>query len=389
MADTTFSIDLALQGTADTAAAAEKIQKLSASIKDSTAQLTKMRDAYKNLRVGGLQNSEAAKTLKERIDQTRKAIGLQQTEQLKMKGGLGLLTTATKKQSTESKASASALKSFAEGAKLGGGPVGMLTGKVASLSGIIGKGGLVIAVAAGVAALIALDAYILKLIVNVGKFAVATADAYRSERLSLEGMTKAWYSMWGRALPAGNAGEIQQAIDDVSTKVSIGRDKVDEYARALYKSHLRGTNLTEALLGVSMAASAAGESYGETAKSLVVSNAMFGRSVEGTVNLFKARFGPIVSKQMLSLDTQTKKLKENFSALFRHLNIEPLLVGLHKVLGVFEQNNVVFKAWKGIFSTLFEPIFGNAPKAGEAIKSFAQSITIMALDAQYEWIKVG
>ena len=140
---------------------------------------------------------------------------------------------------------------------------------------------------------------------------------------------------------------------------------------------------------MSLAASAAGESYGETAKQIVIGNAMFGRSITGTVNLFKSRFGGIVTQQMLALPTQIKKAHENFAALFRGLNITPLLEGLHKTLKFLDQGTVGFNAWKTIFETLFNPLFGGAKSAGDLMEHFFNRVTIMTLDAQYAWIKMG
>jgi hypothetical protein len=330
------------------------------------------------------------KKLKDQIDKTRKSIGQQTVEGLKMKGWLGVATKGTKELGAEQKKATSSLLNFGAAASLGGGPVASLASKATGLAGAIGKAGLVGAAVAGTIALVALDAVVLKCVYDVGKFAVATADAYRSENLSLQGMTKVWRGFWGfMQPPPGKADAMQTAIDQVAAAVPLARSKIVELNAELYRYRLRGNALSTALLAVAQGEAAAGAEGRQMGINMVVGAAMWGRSITGAANIMQSKFGNIVRQQMLALPTQIAKVRENFGALFRGLNVTPLLEGLRSTLRFLDQGTVGFNAWKTIFSTLFNPLFGGAKSAGDLMEHFFNRVTILTLDAQYEWIKMG
>jgi hypothetical protein len=378
-----FTVDLALKGGEQTRAEAANMEQLSASIASATQTTAKLQLAYRNLKFGGLQNSLAAKELKTRLDATKKSIGQNQLELLKIRGSLANASKETKAFSASTKTANSSLQGLVSGLRLGGGPLDEAAQKTGALVSALGKAGLAGAAVAAVAGVIALDAIIVKATISLARMAITSADAYRSERLELEGMTKAWVGWWFQ-VRAGKASDVQSAIDTVSQQVPLARAKIVELADSLYRSRLRGETLKQALLGVAMASSATGGKFEEAAKGLVTFNALMGKGAQMGQTL-QSRFGGIVSKQMLSLSTQTAKAKENFAALFRGINIDPVLKGLHNVLGILDQGTVEFKAWKTILETLFNPLFGGAEEGGKVIEKFVDKATILSLQAALAW----
>lgn len=393
-----FTVDLAINGVAETAEGREEIEKLRGSLDRNIAAVARMTKAYRNLKTGGLENSAQAQHLKARIEEMRKSIGTTQSKLLGMRGSLNVVSDASEKASAatlradasvkklavDTKTAGKGVNQFAEGINIAGGPVASFTARAGGLAVRLSKAGVAGAAIAAMAAIVALDYVIVKATANLARMAVTAADAYRSENLALQGMTKAWVGWWGQ-VKAGKADDVQSAIDEVSSSVTLGRDKVASYAESLYRSRLRGQALKDALMGVSMAASAAGDEFGEVAKAQVVSAAMWGQSVKGMSDTFKARFGGIVQEQMLALPTQIAKAKENFAALFRGIKVEPVLRGINRVLSVFGQGTVQFKAWKQMFESLFNPLFQGAESGAEVVRTFINKLTILALRGMLAW----
>ena len=372
-----FEFDLAISGIGQSKEAAESLSRLRDTIDKSTATIQKMQQAYKGLKIGGLQNTEVAKQLKQRLDQQKKAHGELNLQLLKMKGSLA----GTAKEGKIARAS---FDQFAAGARLGGGPVGALTGRVSSLASVLGQAGLVGATVAAAAAVVALDVVLARHAINAAGAAIRAADGYRSENLALQGMTKAWVGWYGQIKP-GKADDIQASIDRVSSSVSTGRDQVHAYAEELYRYRLRGEKLKDALEGVALAQSAAGDEAAQLAMQQILANGMWGRSISGVTARLRSQYSAINTQKMLALDVQMRKLKENTNALFRGVSITPLLSGLNKILGVLDQGSVEFKAWKTIIETVFNPLFEGADKAGGVLRAFFTKATILALRSALAW----
>jgi hypothetical protein len=385
-----FTTELKTEGTAGVKEQVSALEKLEDSSKSLNAVLGKMQLNYRNLKTGGHVNSLAAQELKKRIAEQKKAIGENALAINKMKGAFDVNTKSQKGSAKATKESTSALARLAAGARLGGGPIATLADRSGSLAGSLGKAGLVgAAVAAGVA-LVALDYAAIKSAVSIATAAVTSANAYRTENLELQGLTKTWSNFWGITQVApGNADKMQSAINRVTSEVTLQRDKVIGLNSELYSMRLRGNNLALALKAVALAESGAGDKGKQWAMGQIYMNAMLGRSMQNVSNIAEKRFGKIVSAKMLDLNVQTAKAKENFSALFRGIKIEPLLKGVDKVLGFFKQGTVQAEAWSGIFESLFNPLFRDATKGGDVIKTFMNKVTILALNASIAWEDMG
>jgi len=377
-----FVTELKAEGVPETQAQAKTIEKLRGELDKEFLSLNKMQLAYKGLRTAGLQTTKMGVDLKNRILEQKKAIGQNQVALLGMKGGLGIATDGMKKTGAAAKGASSGLSALAAGASIAGGPVSGLTSKTQSLVGTLGRAGLIGVTLAAVAALVVFDLAVAKSVIGLAKMAVSSADAYRSERLSIEGMTKVWRGFFGIMQRApGNAAQMQSAIDDVSNAVPITRDRVVALNAELYRFGLRGQALKQSLEAVALGESAAGDEGRQMGINMVAGAAMFGRSVTGAAAIMKSKFGPIVQQQMLALPVQIAKARYGFNQLFTGLKVEPLLRGLHNVLGLFSKGTETSKAWRAIFGTFFDPLSSSAEKGSLTVKRFLQGVTIVALEA--------
>ena len=316
------------------------------------------------------------------------------------------------------------LGNLASAASGAGGPLGALSDKVQSLSAIAGKGG-----AAGVIIALAMAVYGLakaavEAVVNMAKFVAFTADAARSARILNE----------AAAGSAKGGAELSAVIADVAGKVPLARSEIAEMGRSLEIAHLSGRRMQNALETMGIVASAVGPQAASKIEEIAARAQRFRRfwvglfELEGTglvlADVAKAlaaqlgvaestartmilrgqvsvdkgleamakaaqdKFGKTVAAQMLSLDTQIKKLKENFSALFGGVNLEPLLAGLKMITSLFDQNTVTGRTLKLMIESLFSPLMKQASSVFPLIRAFLQGIIIGMLLIEIVVLKV-
>lgn len=366
----TFAIEIEDDGATSTALkVADALEALKKRMLAGTENLRAMQTALRNLKGASVVNVEATKKLTDGIAAQKAAIASAQEKYLNLGGSLKGLTD-------KSKASAGGVKGLLSSLASSGGPLGSMAGGLQKVVGFLG-GGLTLGIVAAAAAIVVLVAAIGAAVVAFGALGVSQANAARSERLMLEGMTKIpnWFG-----IAAGSAKELQDSIDGVASSVALGRDKVAGYAQELYKSGLRGRNLTDAVEATSIAVSAAGEAYGGMVKSMFQGSAYAGQSVQKLADQVKNRFGGVAKAQLLDLDVQTKKLKEGFDSLFRGVKIEGFLSALKAVTDLFSQNTQSGQALKVIVETLFDPLGKALAAVAPIAKRFFQGLVIGTLD---------
>jgi hypothetical protein len=312
----------------------------------------------------------------------------------------------------------SKLSSFANAAKEAGGPLGSLVGKLESL-GKGGKVGLAIAVAVALAA-IAASAIIAT--VALAKYALVASDAARSSQL-----------LSAAATGSGSAGwELETVVDQLSNKIPQARQKTAEWARELALANIAGRDMQRTLTTMGTVASAVGDSaagkikgiaeasrmaqrlmlgardrfgefaslqgtgikaadiYAAVAKSMRTSIPEAKRMVDAGIIPFKrglealeqaaeTRFGPIVARQMMSLDVQAAKLKENIAKLFSGANIESFLAGLKTVTDLFDTNTVTGYVLREVFTAVFTKIAELASKVFPYVKAAIEGVVVGVL----------
>jgi hypothetical protein len=376
----TFAIDLQTQGAqANADALGGSLESLGTSIDENAAQLARMQKALRDMKGGSSVNIQAFENLKKQIDAKKASIGQMQAKYVELGGTF----KRTKKPIDDN---AAGLKELLERMQKGGGPIGGLAGRLQGLRGLLAGGGvLVVGAVAFAGALMAIAAAATVAYAALLRYGIAAADAYRAERLQLEGLTKIrnWYG-----IAAGKATDLQAAIDRVSGSVASGREEVNGMAVSLYRAGFRGGALENALQGVATATAAAGQEQGALAQQMFIA---YGRTAAGAKKVaddIKARFGGVAAAQMLSLGTQTKKLRENFQALFTGLKIEGFLKALKNMTDLFSQNTASGRALKQILELALQPFINGLETIGPIAKRFYQGVILGAQEVTIAYYNV-
>jgi hypothetical protein len=365
----TFSVDLKDGTSGPAMSAANALKQLRGQLDEDTKALAAMQRAMKNLQGGTSVNVQQFRALKAQIDAKKQSIAQAQSSILSLGGSLD-------KASSKGGKMTSLLEQLTKQAQGMPGPMGGVVGRLESLRGLVAGGAIALGLIAIVAALAALTVAALATAAALLKYGVAQADARRSELLRLEGLTKLRFLYQATA---GNAGEMQKALDQVAAGSAVGRGQLAKYNEQLYRMGLRGQNLTHALEGVAIKLQVQGEAAASSFAGWAAGAARTGHSVKKLADDVKARLGGIAAKQMLSLDVQTQKLSESFSALFYDLKIEGFLKALQMVTQLFSQNTATGRALKVLVETIFQPMVNAMETAGPIAKRFFQGLVIGAL----------
>lgn len=368
-ASATFAVDL-VDGTSGPAkSAADALKRLHGQLDADTKALASMQRAMRNLNQGSVVNIAQAKKLREQMAQKKEAIAQAQSAILALGGGLD---GAGKKSGKMT----SLLEQLTQQAQGMPGPLGAVVGRFASLQGLLAGGAIALGLLAIAAAMAAVTAASIVITAALLKYGIAQANARRAELLRLEGLTKLRF--WYQAA-AGNAKDMQLAIDQVSANSAVGRGELVKYTDQLYRMGLRGQNLSDALEGVAIKAAAQGDAAAHAFAGWAAGAALTGRSVRKLTDDVKARLGGIAQRKLLDLDVQTEKLHESFSMLFAGLKIEGLLGALNELRQLFSQNTASGRALKALIEALFNPMLKALEDAGPIAKRFFQGMVIGAL----------
>lgn len=366
----TFAVDLKADGTKGPAeAAAGALEKLKSKIQDDVAALSEMQKALRNLKGGGAVATAQFTELKDKIEGQKATIAQNQAKYIDLGGTFKKLKPAADE-------AGSGLDAVLKRAQGSSGPLGQYAGKLSEIAEIFG-GGLSAGVIAVAVSMVAMTIAVIAATAALTGYGLAQANAHRAELLTLEGLTKV-RNYYG--LAAGSASEMQDAITKVSASSALGRDRIAQYAEQLYRTGLRGQNLTDALEGVATVASVQGEAMASMFEGQAASAARSGVAVRRLADDVKARLGGIASAQLLDLNVQSQKLHESFSALFAGLHIEGALEGLKSVTDLFSQNSETGKALKLLVETMFQPLIDQIDTGGPLVKRFFQGMVLAALD---------
>jgi len=218
-----------------------------------------------------------------------------------------------------------------------GGPLGTVGQQSVGLVGVfqkltksLGAAGVYLGIAVAITAIAAAAAVGT---LAIAKWGVGLADAARTQSLLTAGVA--------RSVKGGT--ELEASIDALGSKVPLSNEELLSMAGTLADTGLRGKDLSAAL---------------ETA----------------AVKAAKLKFGPDFAKQMLSLDFQASRLKNNIAGVFGGLKIEGLLGGISKLIALFDSTSVTGNAIKVLFESLFQPLVdgvtGFIPKVVTAFIQF-------------------
>lgn len=355
--------------------AASALKQLRGQIDADTKALADMQRAMKNLQGGTNVNIAQFRALKEQIDQKKAAIGQAQSAYIGLGGTFG--KTASKGGSVRSM-----FEQLTAQAKAVPGPVGGVVTQLESLKSLLAGGAITLGIVAITAAIAALVVGTGVAVTQLASYAIAQADARRSELLRLEGLTKI-RSLYGFA--AAKASDLQGSIDQVSGSSALGREQLAKYTEQLHRMGLRGQNLTDALEGMAITASTQGEAQASLFASMAAGAGFAGQSVRKLADDVKTRLGGIAARQMLSVRVQSTKLRENFAVLFRDVKLEGFLAGLQSITSLFSQSTASGRALKTVAEVMLQPLIDGFAFLAPIAKRFFQG---MILGLQFVTIQV-
>lgn len=396
---------------------------LESAIKADTAALSALERAQKNLGKGTSVSIDAQRQLQQQIDAKKGAIASATTQFVKMGGATATADGSLAKQRTAAREAAKAategqqkLKgmadAFAQSGVAGSGLVSQVQ-RLGALAGSAGILGLVVITA------LAITGAFTAASIAVQVFAIKAADAGRASMLLMEGVARAYET----------GVSLSRAADEVASRVALARSRVQEMTRELSLAGLKGDDLRSALGGLATAAAVAGDAAASKLRGIVdtaISARRFlvspldlkgsgllaadiyralaeqlkisvqdarRRLQEGRVTVsdgiaamekaIEDRFGHIARRQLLSLDVQAQKAKENLAKLFEGVPIERFLEGLKEVLSVLDTNTVAGAALRDLFTSIFGGGANAAAGAAPLIKSFFLGIISGALDIEF------
>lgn len=277
---------------------------------------------------------------------------------------------------------------FSEGADVAGGGIGGLKSKFEALKAL-GPAGIVAAI---VVAVIALGVAIVKTAYDLTRFAVEAGDAARSMGLLMEA------AGGSKAAGAEMGGMVRRLRQDFAGS----REEIAGMVLELRRSGLQGVALEKTVRAVGIATKTMGEAAGGILKGLVDRGALTKRFVlnpfdlrgtglefndvakelsrltgqtmgtvkgamqNGMVKLtdgiaameaaVKAKFGDIAKRQLLALPEQAARARENLKNIFASLNVDKLLDGLSKVLGLLDETSTTGQILRRVAKDIFQPI---------------------------------
>lgn len=288
------------------------------------------------------------------------------------------LSAAKKSQAEAAKAAAEnehQHKNFEKGLREVGGPLGEISRRVTEskerfgkLSEAVGESDATLLVAGGAASTFAVAAaaavaVVIAATIAFAAYAVSLADSNREIALSSE------------AFEAMNpkVAKLHDEIDQLTGVTGLSADAVEKIAKQLTDAHIAANQLPGALQAATLAERALGSGG---ASQFLASMQASGKSVAAFSAITTNKLQGVVAKQMLGLGQQSQTLKWNLSQVFGGLNIDPVLEGVSKLVGLFDTTTSSGQAIKFLFETIFQPLIDNAKDAGTVIEAFALGFEI-------------
>lgn len=221
----------------------------------------------------------------------------------------------------------------------------------------------VVGIAAIVAAVIALSAAMVAGVVAIAAWAVKLGDAARSAGLA----QRAFESM-----DPALAG-IGESFGALTNETGQSAEQLRKLSTSLRGAKVSAAELPAALRAAALAESALGAGGAQKFIDDIKASKM---SVSEFATTTERKFGGIVASQMLGLEAQGARLRRNMAAVFGGLNIDPVLMGMQTLVGLFDENSAAGKAMKLLFDKIFQPLIDSAQNAAYVIEAFVLGFLI-------------
>jgi len=400
--------------------ASAALEGFRAKIADSTTFVKQMQESLRNLRGSSDEVTAAKKSLKAQIEAERATIAQANLAILAQGKTYGVLAKAAKEATGQQAKMSAPVKELHDKFAALGEAVGTTTG----LMGLAVLGG-----AALTAGLVDLGAKAAGAALDLAKFGIVGGDAARSMALQREAVS-------GSAENAKNWGD---QIDATRRKVSLTTEKLNEMSLAISRSlsggqsRASGEVIVDTFNAAAEAADALGDDAGKAIEDIIAEGKRFGRigldptmlqgkwntgwediaaSVAKNLNVSVAtakqalithritidagakairdavdkRFGEIDQKKLLSLDSLSKTLHDDWVALTKGVDLEPILGGLKKVVDLFDVTKVEGYELRELFKT-FGKQLGGGVDDGVSLATEAVDQFILALLDLDIWIE--
>lgn len=263
--------------------------------------------------------------------------------------------------------------------------MGSLADEIARQPGVFGKLSTVVgkippgfaAVAAAAAAVVAVLGVVAAVAISATtkllKFALASADAYRSQALL-------WQAAGRGSIQTAAA--IGGAVDSIASKVALSREEIGSIGTEMAKMRLQGNDLSSAMEAIAIA-QAVGLDTGPIKAQIQQARAL-GQSVDAVTKRIRDQYGGIAKAQTLGLSHQMRKLGDDIGALFSDVDIEPFLKELKSLLSIFDSTSESGKAMRTVISDVFTGIFGAGEVGVRGLKRVVQGMILTLFDMAIE-----
>lgn len=400
MASATAEFSLSLEDgiSASSESAEDSLKSLQSQIDKDAKSLAQMKKAMRQMQAGGSVDVSAYRKLKSEIDATENSIGKARASFINLGGDFSKIGKKAKKAKfAPDVEKQKGFKDLLSSANSLPGPLGKASSgignvhsKIAGLTGALGMtAAAILGVAAALTVLVGLLAAVAaataKATAELLKYAVAQADAMRSERLRLQGAgtLRRWMRLTGK-----DAAQMSESINRVSETVPLARDQIAGYGQELHRLGIRGRAAESALEALSLAQAVQGD-VGRQRLMMLVRQA--GHS-EGAMADLAARvrkeLGSVAGGQMRALGMIAMKLRESFQALFTGIDIQPILDGLFRLSQLFSRNSNSGRALRSIMTALFGPLVDELGSAAEGVEYFFKKLVILALKAAIAFMRI-
>ena len=375
----TFGIEM-VDGVSEPAeSAATALAKLQDSIRADTKALAEMQRTLNQLKKATNPNTEQIGKLEKAMAQVNERIGKSREKFIAQGGQFG-------KNYKGAKDLKGKLDDLAKTASMLPGPLGSIVGSLARVANA--KNAAKLAAVGLAAAVLFIGVAVVKSAKALVDFGIAAQEARRDELLMLETSTRL-PTVMGMAfgLARNNAKDLQTAVDQVASSVTIGRDEVAKYAAQLDKMGVRGKNVAPALRAVSLAASGWGSERATQTAAWAAQLALTGGSVEKLAQRVKNQIGGVVAQKMKSSEVQARKLAESYNSLFGDVDISGLLDARKAFNDLFSQSTNSGRALKMMLGTITQPLVDGLTGLQRLFKLAVQNIIIALLTAEIAWLK--
>lgn len=283
--------------------------------------------------------------------EARAALQNQENEIRELAGSLEELRAAEEAAAGAAEENAEGQRDLRAGLKGLGGPLGETISLQEDLTdtwnGLVVQMGGPGAAALGIAAagLAALSVAAIAAAASFTKLAIAQANQARDAKLSLE-------AILGNEFAADH---LSDSFGRITSETGATSARLAELAKSLKEAGVPISQMPAALRAIAIQEAAIGT---DGTQELIDTLKEGKKSVGELSKEIDSKFGEVAKKRVLGLDQQMTILGEHFDSLFDNVNIEPILEGFARLVGLLDSNSESGRAIKAIFESMLDPLGG-------------------------------